>query len=289
MAAVVRLLVTPDSLLLSAMYAFTGVELSFWTGSFTLLLPTDAIGLVLTFAGVGEIVGGLAFGRISDVLGRSVSLSLGTALFSLALGLTCWMRSAGAGMEPQLDGAPGVAYAAALCFGLADSAFNTNVFAIIGQIYGDDEWQERAAHHEFDAIDGDGKLPAAAAVRDDGAGGALVFSGSAVGSVSGGGGGDDREALLLGGGAYGDDGAPPRHPRFDVGGTSLSAFTAFQLFQNVASCGFYFLAEAYPVAGAGSTLTLVWVQVALLAVGTVTFIAADVRDVRRKAAAHSEG
>ena len=76
MAATLRLLFTLDSALLLPMYAFSGFELAFWTGEFTQLLTPGVIGLVLAFSGVGEVVGGLAFGRLSDSLGRSASITL---------------------------------------------------------------------------------------------------------------------------------------------------------------------------------------------------------------------
>ena len=103
------------------MYFFSGLELSFWTGEFTqLLADASVIGLVLTLAGVGEVVGGLVFGRLSDRLGRSASLMIGTILYGAALGLTVWMKQGGTS-GTIVANAPLAAYAAALCFGLADS------------------------------------------------------------------------------------------------------------------------------------------------------------------------
>ena len=44
-------------LLIIAMIFYTGMEYSFWVGSFTQLLDTKAVGLVMTFIGVGEVLG----------------------------------------------------------------------------------------------------------------------------------------------------------------------------------------------------------------------------------------
>ena len=44
-------------LLLSGMMFFSGLELAFWSGEFPLLLAKTSVGLVLTFAGVGEVLG----------------------------------------------------------------------------------------------------------------------------------------------------------------------------------------------------------------------------------------
>jgi len=94
----------PRILLLSPMFFWTGFELAFWTGEFPQLLDpsvrrclpfpgadrvlTDAcahvlqtIGLVLMFAGVAEVVGGLVVGWLSDRLGRSLTVLLGTLFY----------------------------------------------------------------------------------------------------------------------------------------------------------------------------------------------------------------
>ena len=131
-AATLRLLVSVDGVLLAPMYFFSGLELSFWSGEFTqLLADASVIGLVLTLAGVGEVVGGLVFGRLSDRVGRSGSMLLGVGLYAGALGLTVWMKRGGADAVMVAD-APLVAYAAALLFGLADSRWGGNWGVIRG-------------------------------------------------------------------------------------------------------------------------------------------------------------
>lgn len=39
------------------MFIFTGLELAFWSGEFPKLLDAKSIGIVLTFAGLGEVFG----------------------------------------------------------------------------------------------------------------------------------------------------------------------------------------------------------------------------------------
>lgn len=39
------------------MFIFTGLELAFWSGEFPQLLEKKSIGIVLTFAGLGEVFG----------------------------------------------------------------------------------------------------------------------------------------------------------------------------------------------------------------------------------------
>ena len=127
------LLGTPNMLLLLPVFFFSGAELAFWTGEFPLLLSDSSmanIGLVLTFAGVGEVLGGLTMGKLSDGLGRSASLLLSVALYGTALFLTCQLKLATALAAPLLLGSPVIAFVAAFLFGLADSGFNTNACVV---------------------------------------------------------------------------------------------------------------------------------------------------------------
>jgi hypothetical protein len=244
--AAFRLAFTTDSLLMSSMYAFTGIELSFWTGEFTQLLNSDVIGLVLTCAGVGEVIGGLLFGRLSDVAGRSLSVCCGTALYGLGMGLACWMKLRGGQQPPMLEDAPLIAYFAALCFGLADSAFNTNVFAMVSQLYADAEPKQPS---------------------------------------NGSGSGEGEDALLIDSDGGSDGGDAAAGAAGEEAPTSVSGFTVFQLMQNLGSCVWYFIAYNLPMhdpaTGPKGTFAQIWIQTALLAVATVTFIVVDRRTRRR--------
>lgn len=127
--AALRLLPTPNMLLLLPVFFFSGGELAFWTGEFPLLLSNASmanIGLVLTWAGVGEVLGGFTMGRLSDLVGRSVSLVLSLGLYGGALALTCQLKLGTALATPTLWGSPVIAFIAAFLFGLADAGFNTN-------------------------------------------------------------------------------------------------------------------------------------------------------------------
>jgi len=126
------LIANPDMLLLLPIFFFSGGELAFWTGEFPLLLSNQAyIGLVLSLAGVGEVLGGYSFGRLSDTVGRSASVILALGFYAGALVLTCLMKTGGAHVTagPTLSGNPGppyISFVAALFFGLADSGLNAN-------------------------------------------------------------------------------------------------------------------------------------------------------------------
>lgn len=119
--------------LLCAMFWFSGFELAFWTGEFTQLLDESCIGLVLTMAGAGEVLGGVVVGKMSDRLGRSLALSVGVLAYAVGLGLTLVLKNAGAAPA----GPTVVPLLAAFCFGVGDAGFNTQVFALLGSMYPD--------------------------------------------------------------------------------------------------------------------------------------------------------
>jgi MFS family permease len=99
-----------------------------------LLLDPNVLGLVMTFAGVGEVVGGYVMGRLSDSIGRAACLALGASIYGVGLVLAAEMKQAG-NVGPAIGGASLAAYFAALCFGLGDSCFNTNIYATVSQLY----------------------------------------------------------------------------------------------------------------------------------------------------------
>jgi MFS family permease len=94
----VRVMGDPRMLLLAPVSLFSGFELAFWTGEFPQLLAADSIGLVLSFAGLGEVLGGFFFGKMSDCAGRSATICLGLACFLTGLGLAAYLK------VPLLDG-----------------------------------------------------------------------------------------------------------------------------------------------------------------------------------------
>lgn len=193
---VVVLFPDPRILLLSPIFFFTGFELAFWTGEFPQLLDPSTIGLVLMFAGVAEVVGGLMVGWLSDRLGRSFTVLLGTFFYATGLLLTSYLKY-GYWESPALFGAPLSAFAAAYCFGTGDSAFNTQTYAALGQLFPDPERK------------------------------------------------------------------------------SLGAFTIFQFVQNVGSAVGFFYALALPLHGATGTLAQAWIQLGVLGLASVLFVAVD--------------
>jgi len=240
----------PLVLLLAPIQFFSGLELSFWAGEFTLMLSPDVIGLVLCFTGLAEVLGGFVFGKLSDSCGRTVSLGLGGALYLTGLGLAGWLRSTSSAvagsstLQPQWAGAPAVAYVAAFCFGAGDSAFNTNIYAIIAALF----------RHPKNAPRSGGAI-----VPDN-------FDGSA-----------DSSASLL---PAPNDGNPNKS--VEEHSESVRAFTLFQLVQNIGSATGFWYALALPLHGASGTFSQLYVQAALLVVGVALFGIAEFVGLRAR-------
>lgn len=264
-AAAVRIIFTRESLLLAPLYALTGVELAFWTGEFTQLLPADVIGLVLAMSGVGELFG-TCWGLLADRAGRTLVQAAGTAVYAGGMALACWIKNTGGasgGPGPFVGGAPLAAYAAALCFGLGDAAFNNNAFAIVAAVYSD-----RGGEEGGEGGDDGGS-------SQDGDGGAPLLEGGDHGDDEEGGGGK-----RAGGRARGD------------GGLSVAGFTFFQLAQNIGSCVWFFVALALPMhdaPGAPGSFAQVYIQAGLLGLALVAFWVVDREDVAARRGARRAG
>ena len=271
-----QLLGTPNMLLLLPVFFFSGAELAFWTGEFPLLLSDSSmanIGLVLTFAGVGEVLGGLTMGKLSDGLGRSASLLLSVALYGTALFLTCQLKLATALAAPLLLGSPVIAFVAAFLFGLADSGFNTNacVRGPPGRVR--PALPLRTASARPAQTDLSAPLPPPQnthlpSLRSY-AMCSQLYSGEAQDLADGSGGGAGYLSLQGDGAA-----SSPRNPRSSVG-----AFTVFQLVQNAGSALWYLVSLRMPVHDApglpAGSFQQVWVQCAFLVALSVTFVAVD--------------
>jgi len=122
-------------LLLFPAFCFQGLEFSFWNGEFPLLLPTASLGPVMLFAGVGEALGGLTMGTLSDRIGRSATWLLGCIVYTIGLAGLYLVRQQVDGGGVQVGGVSVWCYVSALCFGLADAAINTQIYSILGNKY----------------------------------------------------------------------------------------------------------------------------------------------------------
>eukprot|EP00095_Tigriopus_kingsejongensis_P001318 snap_masked-scaffold249_size238305-processed-gene-0.10 protein:Tk01318 transcript:snap_masked-scaffold249_size238305-processed-gene-0.10-mRNA-1 annotation:"unc93-like protein mfsd11" len=149
------LLWTPNMLLLSITFFYTGLELTFWSGvygpsiGFTQAFGLQAkslVGLHGIFIGVGEISGGLLFGIFGHVVvkrGRDPVIILGFLIHALCFFLI-FLNIPNSAPSGNVDGAlayivsnPYLALACSLLLGFGDACFNTQIFSILGSVYAD--------------------------------------------------------------------------------------------------------------------------------------------------------
>ncbi|XP_061701495.1 UNC93-like protein MFSD11 isoform X1 [Syngnathoides biaculeatus] len=154
-----RMFATKEMALLSLSIAYTGVELTFYSGVYgtcvgaTGGLGPDAkslIGLSGICVGLGEIAGGAAFGvlnkRGGGRVGRNPVVLLGLLAHYLAFYLIFVNIPDDAPLAPEegtrlsafIRPSVGVALLCSFLLGLGDSCFNTQLLSIIGVIFRDD-------------------------------------------------------------------------------------------------------------------------------------------------------
>ncbi|NXW43080.1 MFS11 protein, partial [Nyctiprogne leucopyga] len=153
----IKLSFTKEILLLSVTTAYTGLELTFFSGVYGTCIGAvnrfgseekSLIGLSGIFIGVGEILGGGIFGLLSknNRFGRNPVVMLGIVVHFIAFYLIFFNMPNNAPIAP-MEGTDDVAYmipskeVAILCsflLGLGDSCFNTQLLSILGFLYSED-------------------------------------------------------------------------------------------------------------------------------------------------------
>mmetsp|Transcript_52972 Transcript_52972/g.72345 ORF Transcript_52972/g.72345 Transcript_52972/m.72345 type:complete len:289 (-) Transcript_52972:709-1575(-) len=129
---------------------WTGFELAYVTSSFTMIIAASdssddenhveaAVLLVFTSWALCEVCGAVVFGRLSDTIGRLQVLFIGFLLYGAALALCAFfvhdidrLNTMG-GLS--LGGINWMVYVTAGLFGLADCAVNTQVYALLGDMF----------------------------------------------------------------------------------------------------------------------------------------------------------
>uniref|UniRef100_A0A8V1ACJ9 UNC93-like protein MFSD11 n=1 Tax=Gallus gallus TaxID=9031 RepID=A0A8V1ACJ9_CHICK len=153
----IKLSFTKEILLLSVTTAYTGLELTFFSGVYGTCIGAvnrfgteekSLIGLSGIFIGVGEILGGGIFGLLSKKsrFGRNPIVMLGIAVHFIAFYLIFVNMPSNAPVAP-MEGTDDIAYmipskeVAIFCsflLGLGDSCFNTQLLSILGFLL---QWQ----------------------------------------------------------------------------------------------------------------------------------------------------
>ncbi|XP_058559521.1 UNC93-like protein MFSD11 isoform X5 [Neofelis nebulosa] len=152
-----KLCVTREMLLLSITTAYTGLELTFFSGVYGTCIGAvnkfgteekSLIGLSGIFIGIGEILGGSLFGLLSknNRFGRNPVVLLGIVVHFIAFYLIFLNMPGDAPLAP-VEGTDSTAYirsskeVAIFCsflLGLGDSCFNTQLLSILGFLYSED-------------------------------------------------------------------------------------------------------------------------------------------------------
>ncbi|NXD69098.1 MFS11 protein, partial [Eolophus roseicapillus] len=153
----IKLSFTKEIMLLSVTTAYTGLELTFFSGVYGTCIGAvnrfgseakSLIGLSGIFIGVGEILGGGIFGLLSkkNRFGRNPVVMLGIVVHFLAFYLIFFNMPNDAPIAP-MEGTDDIAYmipsknVAIFCsflLGLGDSCFNTQLLSILGFLYSED-------------------------------------------------------------------------------------------------------------------------------------------------------
>ncbi|NXW53128.1 MFS11 protein, partial [Eurystomus gularis] len=153
----IKLSFTKEILLLSVTTAYTGLELTFFSGVYGTCIGAvnrfgseekSLIGLSGIFIGIGEILGGGIFGLLSknNRFGRNPVVMLGIVVHFIAFYLIFFNMPNDAPIAP-MEGTDDVAYmipskeVAIFCsflLGLGDSCFNTQLLSILGFLYSED-------------------------------------------------------------------------------------------------------------------------------------------------------
>ncbi|XP_010178010.1 PREDICTED: UNC93-like protein MFSD11 isoform X1 [Mesitornis unicolor] len=153
----IKLSFTKEMMLLSVTTAYTGLELTFFSGVYGTCIGAvnrfgseekSLIGLSGIFIGVGEILGGGIFGLLSkkNRFGRNPVVMLGIVVHFIAFYLIFFNMPNDAPIAP-MEGTDDVAYmipskeVAIFCsflLGLGDSCFNTQLLSILGFLYSED-------------------------------------------------------------------------------------------------------------------------------------------------------
>ncbi|KHN74821.1 UNC93-like protein MFSD11 [Toxocara canis] len=147
-----RLLGTRRMLLLSVVFMYSGIEMTFYTGVYSACLAAfealnDPNGLVVAYnallLGVGQIAGGLAFGicaKRTIARGRNPVIVLGTCVHLVAfffvflnvpMEAPLQKTSAHAYIEPSYF----LALLCGLLLGFGDSCWNTQIYSLLGSLY----------------------------------------------------------------------------------------------------------------------------------------------------------
>ncbi|XP_030064016.1 UNC93-like protein MFSD11 isoform X1 [Microcaecilia unicolor] len=152
-----KLCITKRMLLLSVSIAYTGLELTFFSGVYGTCIGSvnrfgaqakSLIGLSGIFIGLGEILGGGLFSLLSKKkqCGRNLIVLLGIVIHALAFYLIFFnipadapiASSTGTNNKAYMNPSVTLALFCSFLLGFGDSCFNTQLLSILGVLYSED-------------------------------------------------------------------------------------------------------------------------------------------------------
>lgn len=151
--AALKLFFTPQMLILSLTFIYTGLELTFYSGvysnsvGFTKAIGKNRkslVGMSGIFIGVGEVVGGAVFGILASKMSRRCSGSpvvfIGLlvhvfAFISIFLNLPNKAPFGDTDQEAYIASSPILAMAGSLALGFGDACYNTQIYSLLGILF----------------------------------------------------------------------------------------------------------------------------------------------------------
>lgn len=116
---------------------YSGISQTYMFGVFPSLksIPTKQVGYIMAVFGAADVLGSFVAGWASDKLGRMPVVF--AAALSMTIGSTIFLLQAPLGILPSPEHALYIEYIIAVLLGIADSGFNTQLYAILGAVFSD--------------------------------------------------------------------------------------------------------------------------------------------------------
>jgi MFS family permease len=128
-----------EFLCLSPLLFLTGYELAFVSGEFPIIFAPGkdqkaAISLVFVVWAIAEVVSSYTVGKVSSIIGKRLTLTVGSFLFLVALSIV-WQLHQDPRALGTFKGVSILAYVAGALFGVADCTFNVIVLTKLGDLF----------------------------------------------------------------------------------------------------------------------------------------------------------
>eukprot|EP00055_Hartaetosiga_balthica_P015537 m.92419 g.92419 ORF g.92419 m.92419 type:complete len:567 (+) comp8891_c0_seq3:59-1759(+) len=127
-----------EILALIYMFFFSGFELAYWSGEVPQTICPSSIGIVMVFAGVGEIIGSIFANLTSDKFGCTMVLLISACCYAGGLLGTTFLHLRPDVYRPEWNSASWLIYVCTFLLGYGDAGINTQIYALIGKMSRDE-------------------------------------------------------------------------------------------------------------------------------------------------------